>query len=147
MSYVISAVKTLFNVSLPITVTRVLGKTKQFQQTWTTFLLFVVILFFFSSILLMIAAFWLLSSITSLLIMHFITHCGSLCLSACLLSPWFSPSLFSLCHNLLESRPVYLHTGIIAHLMNSYLNTFLYSAERCRIFIPVRKRPYLSYFL
>ena len=146
MSYVISAVKTLFNVSLPFTITRVLDKTKQFQQTWTTFLLFVVILYF-PCIFLTIAAF-LVVKFYYVTFDYALYHTPrSLCLSACLLSPWFNPSLFSLCHNLLESRPVYLHTGIIAHSMNSYFNTFLYSAERCRIFIPVRKRPYLSYFL
>ena len=56
LSYVTSAVKILFNVSLPIKITTVLEKTKQFKQTRTTFLLFVVILYF-PCILLTIAAF------------------------------------------------------------------------------------------
>ena len=93
LSYVTSAVKILFNVSLPIKITTVLEKTKQFKQTRNNFLLFVVILYF-PCILLTIAAFWLISSITSLLITHFITHqeaCASqpVCCLLDLILPYF----------------------------------------------------------
>ena len=76
-----------------IKITTVLEKTKQFKQTRTTFLLFVVILYF-PCILLTKAAFWLISSITSLFITHFITHqeaCASqpVCCLLDLILPYF----------------------------------------------------------